>query len=101
MDWILKVRPQKKAKIAILALTKEFSKVLCIKLKSSYPPFGGCGLRFSISLEVSSSASFELLKLFAFVKPRYSHKFRRYEKTKGISTKGEDVNSSVLCTKPY
>ena len=38
MDWILKVRPQKMAKIAILALTKEFSKVLCIKLKSSHPP---------------------------------------------------------------
>ena len=101
MDWILKVRPQKKAKIAILALTKEFSKVLCIKLKSSHPPFGGCALRFSISLEVSSGASFELLKLFAFFKPRYSHKFRRYEKTKGTSTKGEDVNSSVLCIKPY
>ena len=30
--------PQKMAKIAILALTKEFSKVLCIKLKSSHPP---------------------------------------------------------------
>ena len=94
MDWILKVRPQKMAKIAILALTKEFSKVLCIKLKSSHPPsFGGCGLRCSISLEVSSAASFELLKLFAFFKTHYSHEFRRYEKSKGTSTKGENVNS--------
>ena len=101
MDWILKVRPQKMAKIAILALTKEFSKVLCIKLKSLHPPFGGCGLRFSISFDISSGASFELLKLFAFFKARYIHEFRRYEKTKGTSTKGGNVNSSVLCIKPY
>ena len=36
---------------------------------------------YAISLELSSSASFELLKLFAFFKPPYSHKFRKYEKT--------------------
>ena len=53
------------------------------------------------TLEFSSATNFELLKLFAFFKPRYSHKFRRYEKTKGTSTKGEDVKSSVLCIKPY
>ena len=97
----MKVRPQKMANNTILALTKGFSKVLCIKLKSSHPPFGGCGLRFSISLEVSSAASFELLKLFSFFKTDYSQKFRRYEKTKATSTKVEDVNSSVLCIKPY
>ena len=97
----MKVRPQKTAKNTILALTKGFSKVLCIKLKSSHPPFGGYGLRFPISFEVSSAASFELLKLFSFFKTDYSQKSRRYEKTKATSSKGEDVNSSVLCIKPY
>ena len=37
-DFGVDFGPQKMAKIAILALTKVFSKVLCIKLKSSHPP---------------------------------------------------------------
>ena len=34
-------------------------------------------------------------------KSYYSDKFRRYEEMKATSTKGGDVNSSVLCIKMY
>ena len=58
----------------------------------------GCGLRFVVSRLVFDVMAFEKQVTF---QAHHSKKFRRYEKTKAISSKEGYMNFLVLCIKPY
>ena len=61
-------------------------------------PLTGYGIYFVLSLRVFDVTAFEKPAIF---EAHHSKKFRRYEKTKAISSKGGYMNFLVLCIKPY
>ena len=58
----------------------------------------GYGIYFVLSLRVFDVTAFEKPAIF---EAHHSKKFRRYEKTKAICSKGGHVNFLVLCIKHY
>ena len=83
-------------------LTGGFSKAFltfsCLKQESSLVPSTGYGFRFVIFLHAFDVMTFAKPVIF---KAHHSKKFRRYEKTKAISSKGAHMNFLVLGIKPY
>ena len=61
-------------------------------------PSTGYGLRFVISRSAFDVMRFEKQVTF---ETHHSKKFRGYEKTKAISSKGGHMYFLVLCMKPY
>ena len=83
-------------------LTGGFSKVFltfsCLKEESSLLPFGWIWASFC---HISHAFDVMTVEKPVIFETHHNKKFRRYEKTKAISSKGGHMNFLVLGIKPY